>query len=59
METLDYRYYLTEVIRLQAQGKTYAQSLYDMQHPKPEVDPSEVVADIISRAGLEVTDGPA
>lgn len=59
MQTLDYRYYVTEVIRLQGEGKTYRDSFYDMTHPQPEIDPQEIVADVVARAGLEVTDGPA
>lgn len=56
---LDYRYYFTELVRLQAQGKTYGQSLYDLQHPAPQDNRSaeEMAADILTKAGLEVQDG--
>lgn len=59
METLDYRYYLTELIRMQGQGQTFSKSLYEMEHPQPEIDPAEIVAEVIKNAGLEVTDGLA
>lgn len=61
MSELDYRYYFTELVRLQAQGKTYGQSLYDIEHPaKQETKTAEEIAtEVIENAGLEVVDGPA
>ena len=58
MSELDYRYYFTELVRLQAQGKTYGQSLYDIEHPaKQETRTAEEIAsEVFKSAGLEVTD---
>lgn len=61
MSELDYRYYFTEIVRLQAQGKTYAQSLYDIQHPAEQETRTaeEIASGVIRNAGLEVADEPA
>jgi hypothetical protein len=60
MSELGYRYYFTELVRLQAQGKTYGQSLYDMEHQAEETRTAEeIAAEVIENAGLEVADEPA
>lgn len=61
MSELDYRYYFTELVRLQAQGKTYGQSLYDIQHPAEQETRTaeEIASEVIRNAGLEVTNEPA
>ena len=59
MSELDYRYYFTELVRLQAQGKTYGQSFYDIEHPAEQESRTaeEIASEVIRDAGLEVSDG--
>ena len=61
MSELDYRYYFTELVRLQAQGKTYGQSFYDIEHPAEQESRTaeEIASEVIKNAGLEVTNEPA
>lgn len=60
MEGLAYRYYFTELVRLQAQGQTFGVSFYDFIHPRHEHvedrTAEEIVSDVVARAGLEVTE---
>jgi hypothetical protein len=53
---VSYRYYITELIRQYAQGKTFSESFYDRMHPAEQVTRTveEIVADVTRRAGLEV-----
>jgi hypothetical protein len=62
MSELDYRYYFTELVRLYVtKGATYAQSLYDIEHPAEQETRTaeEIATEVIENAGLEVVDGPA
>ena len=56
---LSYRYYFTELMRLQGEGKTYSVSFRDLMDPEPTDDRTaeEIAADVTSMAGLEVRDG--
>lgn len=58
---LDYRYYFTELVRMQGQGKNYGQSLYELQHPAEQETRTaeEIASEVFKSAGLEVTDEPA
>lgn len=56
-ETMAYRIYVTESLRLIPQGKYLTQGFGDMLRPKtiPDMDGDAIVADVVKRAGLVVT----
>ena len=60
-EEVGYRYYFTELVRMQAEGKTFSESLQDMLHPKPTDvrTADEIATEVSALAGLEVRDGTA
>lgn len=49
-----YRYFLSELIRLQAEGKTFGKGWFDFLRPKPEDtrDAAEIVGDVVRRTGI-------
>lgn len=53
---MGYRYYSTEIVRLRAEGKAWGMSYLEyMDYESPEErDVDEIVADVVTRAGLEV-----
>ena len=56
-ETMAYRVYVTESLRLIPQGKYLTQSFDDMLRAMtaPSMDGDAIVADVVMRAGLTVT----
>ena len=53
-ETELYRCYVTESLRLHAQGKYLKDSYADYLHPTKDFDPDEVVSQVAANGGLEV-----
>lgn len=51
-----YRIYVTDSLRLKAEGKYISKRWWAIVHPAQEdADPEAIISDIIERAGLEVT----
>lgn len=53
-ETELYRLYVTDSLYYQARGMALCNRYAEIIHPSPDYDADEVVADVASRAGLEV-----
>lgn len=49
-----YRYFLSELVRLEAQGKTFGKGWFDFIRPsqRDERDAAEIVSDVVARAGI-------
>lgn len=56
MEEVGYRYYVTELLRMNAEGKTWNMSYLEYldYEPPEERSVDDIVFDVTARAGLEV-----
>lgn len=58
-DTMLYREFVTESLRLMGQGKSLTAKWWDTVRPKLQIDPEEVVSDLVSRAGVKLKHGSA
>ena len=53
-EETSYRVYVTDSLRLRAEGKYVSARWYDIVHPPERVDAGKVISEVVTGAGLEV-----
>lgn len=53
-DELGYRFYLSELLRLQAQGKTFGKSYLEMRDSEPQEERGvdEIIADVVESSGI-------
>lgn len=53
-EELGYRFYITELVRLYVQGKTFGMSYLEWREPRPSDDRTaeQIVSDVTSAIGI-------
>lgn len=58
-ETEAFRIYVTDSLRLSGEGKYIAERYIDLLRPPRETNAKEIIDDVITRGGLEVTNEPS